>query len=342
MHDDAGLGRRDRGRNRRDRRVRRRDDQYVNAAGREVQIVATTQRLERRPARLGQGALDGGAGPSRPNHAEREVAHWLRIPAPEWVPFARRKRYQSRPNPRPSARRRLAEFWGLSRENPAKRSRCHTSAAALNTMTTMDEGEARVKARARDEAVARLAARNDNVVDRPALRALELTDQQIKTLVHRLRWQQLQHGVYLVGAAPPTWRQQVRAALLAAGRDAVVSHRTAAALWRLDGAVEGVIELTVPVGKGPTPRGVVVHRTTIPSATRTIDGLRTPSIERVLIDYAAKSGLQLVRTRVGERTRKGADLGEAPLDRDRALQSERAGPDASRPRYGGATGRQTG
>jgi hypothetical protein len=40
-------------------------------------------------------------------------------------------------------------------------------------------------------------------------------------------------GVYRLAGAPQTWEQAVLAAALAAGRGAVISHATAAAVWNL-------------------------------------------------------------------------------------------------------------
>ena len=72
------------------------------------------------------------------------------------------------------------------------------------------------------------------------------SDHYIDTCVQRKRWQLLHPGVYLTGSAPPTWLQRQLAACWAAGPQAVASHRGAAAVWWLDGATEGPIEILVP------------------------------------------------------------------------------------------------
>src|SRR5688572_23272144 len=97
-----------------------------------------------------------------------------------------------------------------------------------------------------DDLVAHTAALTDNVTSRRALLALGATDEWIETKVARRVFQTLFAGVYLHGAAEPTWRQWVRAALVAAGEDAVISHRTNAAARGVQGAHQGVIEITVP------------------------------------------------------------------------------------------------
>jgi len=115
------------------------------------------------------------------------------------------------------------------------------------------------------------------------------SDHYIDTCVQRKRWQLLHPGVYLTGSAPPTWLQRQLAACWAAGPQAVASHRGAAAVWWLDGATEGPIEILVPELKGPEPRGVIVHRTRRWDPDHHTVRRRVPvtDINRTLIDYAA-------------------------------------------------------
>lgn len=53
-------------------------------------------------------------------------------------------------------------------------------------------------------------------------------------------------GVYRVAAAPRSWEQRVLIAVHAAGPGALASHRSAAALWGLDGSAQGVPEVVTP------------------------------------------------------------------------------------------------
>lgn len=106
-----------------------------------------------------------------------------------------------------------------------------------------------------DQLIHRLAAERDNVVNRSDVMSLGATDRFIANRLTRGCWQQLHPGVYLIGAAPPTWAQAVRAAIEGAGEGAVASHRAALKLWDLDGIGNAPVE-------GP-------HRTgTIPSLGR--------------------------------------------------------------------------
>lgn len=65
--------------------------------------------------------------------------------------------------------------------------------------------------------------------------------------------------------------------------------RTAARLHRLDGAERhGIVELTVPVGRGPLPSDVLVHvtRRSEPGLTSTVDGIPVSSINQTILECA--------------------------------------------------------
>jgi hypothetical protein len=69
-------------------------------------------------------------------------------------------------------------------------------------------------------------------------------------------------GVYAFAGVPPSWERLVMTAVLAAGEGARVSHGPAAVLWGVPG-FEGRLrpppEITVPHGRWPRLKGVVVH-----------------------------------------------------------------------------------
>src|SRR5437899_2159295 len=68
-------------------------------------------------------------------------------------------------------------------------------------------------------------------------------------------------GVYRLAGSPATWRQSLLAACLAWGEGAVVSHRSAAALWSFPGfgSRASVVELSVPRGRQRAHQGTI-HR----------------------------------------------------------------------------------
>ncbi|MEY2473339.1 MAG: hypothetical protein QOK28_2668 [Actinomycetota bacterium] len=151
-----------------------------------------------------------------------------------------------------------------------------------------------------------LAANNDCVVTITELSRTGYSKQEIATAVTKGLWKHLDHGVYFLSAGKPTWRQQVRAALLAAGGDAQMAARTLAAWEGVDGATEGIIEIVVSHGHaGPKPKGVTVHRTRHVSKKRMYDGLPGTSPERLLIDYAAHVSTDLAERAVESVLSKG-------------------------------------
>jgi very-short-patch-repair endonuclease len=140
-----------------------------------------------------------------------------------------------------------------------------------------------------DRELAELAALQHGVVDRTDARVRGLTDDAIHRRLQAGRLVQAHPGVYLLPGAPDTWHQRLFAACRAAGREAVVSHRSAAALWGLfDG---GYVEVTVRRTKGPTPLGVTVHRSRDlqPGHTTLREGIPVTNPLRTMIDLGAVS-----------------------------------------------------
>jgi very-short-patch-repair endonuclease len=137
------------------------------------------------------------------------------------------------------------------------------------------------------EAVHGFAGLNYGLVDRLTVHQSGGTDEVIATLVERGHWTPIHPGVYRVGVTPLTWQGRLRAATLAAGPLAAVSHRTASQLWGLQGVPFAPIELTVPVAHLPTPGGVIVHRTRRPFEPMVVDAIPVTPVERSIVDSAA-------------------------------------------------------
>lgn len=99
------------------------------------------------------------------------------------------------------------------------------------------------------------------LIHQTALSGLGLTGSGITNLVDRGLLTRLHLGVYRVAGGERGWEPDVLAATLAAGAEAVASHRAAARLW---GLTDGItpIELAVPYTESPEPARAVVHRST--------------------------------------------------------------------------------
>jgi very-short-patch-repair endonuclease len=106
--------------------------------------------------------------------------------------------------------------------------------------------------------------------------------------------------VFLVHGAPFTWQRRVLAECLSVGPDAVVSHRSAAALYRLEGFDQlKVVHLSVPLHRQPRRRpDVRVHRSPDYDLIRRTVRQRIPVTDpaRLLLDlYAAEPNRHVAR-----------------------------------------------
>jgi very-short-patch-repair endonuclease len=140
-----------------------------------------------------------------------------------------------------------------------------------------------------ESAIARTGCRQDNVI---TLGQLVEAGLGVRGVAHRVKartMQRLHHGVFLLGAAPPTPMARARAAALACGAGAVVSHRSAAELFGLLPQTDRDIEVTV-VGRNPGfHAGIRLHR---PRALARHDvtkmrGIPVTTVARTICDLAA-------------------------------------------------------
>jgi very-short-patch-repair endonuclease len=90
-----------------------------------------------------------------------------------------------------------------------------------------------------------LAGRQHGIVTRRQLRALGFSKRTIENRVERGRLHVVAHGVYAVGWPELTQKRRWMAAVLACGDDAMLSHRSAAALWGIGTESHGLIDISV-------------------------------------------------------------------------------------------------
>jgi very-short-patch-repair endonuclease len=138
-----------------------------------------------------------------------------------------------------------------------------------------------------DQRLFEIAASNDSVFDlRDAVWA-GLTEQQIRDRAAYL-WVRVYAGVFRMPGATPTWRGDVRAAVLAAGEGSGASHRTAAAFDELPGGRRDFVEISCHRWDRARRAGVVVHesRRLDSRDLREIDGIVVTTTERTILDLA--------------------------------------------------------
>src|SRR5262245_16581487 len=78
-----------------------------------------------------------------------------------------------------------------------------------------------------------------------------LTRGQIRYRIDTGRYERIGANVLRIAGSPPSWEQSLMAGLLDLGPQALVSHRSAAALMGFDGFRPGPVEFTMPrAGRG--------------------------------------------------------------------------------------------
>ncbi len=136
--------------------------------------------------------------------------------------------------------------------------------------------------------VAELAARQYGLIALAQALAMGMSASAVQRRVASGAWEVVLPGAYRVRGAPVTPRQKMMAAVLWAGAGAVVSHRTAAMLWKLDGLRSDAIEVTAPRSRRKRHELIVVHRTlALPQADRDeVEGIPCTTAARAVIDVA--------------------------------------------------------
>ena len=151
-----------------------------------------------------------------------------------------------------------------------------------------------------DVGIAELAARQHGIVAWRQLRELGLGKASIALRVKQKRLHRLQPAVYAVGhpiVSPQGWWT---AAVLSSGPQAVLSHRSAAALWGLRGYSERRVEVTTP-HKSTSSRLVQRHRSPVPEDEIAVeDGIPVTTVPRTIFDLAAVESADVVQNLLRE------------------------------------------
>ncbi|MBO3089135.1 type IV toxin-antitoxin system AbiEi family antitoxin domain-containing protein [Cellulomonas sp. zg-ZUI40] len=128
-----------------------------------------------------------------------------------------------------------------------------------------------------------LVARQDGVATTAQLARAGMGASVVGRRVRAGHWQRLFRGVLVLHSGPVSWRQHARAALLAAGPGAALSHRTAGFVHRFVATPGPVVVVSVPAHRAVRPQqGIDVRRRRVmPHAG---GGLRCVGREPTLLD----------------------------------------------------------
>jgi very-short-patch-repair endonuclease len=144
----------------------------------------------------------------------------------------------------------------------------------------------------RNSAIWQLVRRQHGVITRSQLLELGLSKAAIAHRLRTGRLHRLHRGVYVIGGRKVDCLARWMAAVLACGRDAVLSHHSAAELWGIRRPRGGRLEVSVGERMRRRPPGIHVHRRSGLSRVdrRLHRGIPVTSPARTLVDLAG--GLQ--------------------------------------------------
>jgi len=125
-----------------------------------------------------------------------------------------------------------------------------------------------------------------------------MSDAAIHRAIEAGRLHRVFRGVFAVGRAGLDQGGRLRAAALACGDGAVVSHRSAAALLRLLDSGPAVIDVIAPPERGRKIDGIRFHRvrTPRPDEVGTVAGIPCTSPARTLVDLAGTVSARTLRS----------------------------------------------
>lgn len=141
-------------------------------------------------------------------------------------------------------------------------------------------------------AVARLAARQHGVVSIAQMRHIGLSDGRIESWARHGRIHRVFRGVYLLAGRHLDERGRIQAAVLACGRGAVVSHRSAAFLLGIGERSPRVVDLIPPNQRGRQIDGIRAHDAPYPAGSELVrvNGIPCTSAARTIVDLAGTHG----------------------------------------------------
>jgi uncharacterized protein DUF559/putative AbiEi antitoxin of type IV toxin-antitoxin system len=138
-----------------------------------------------------------------------------------------------------------------------------------------------------DQRLAATAGRQYGVVSRAQLYEMGFDNPAVARRVESGRLHRLHRGVYAVGHTIVGAHGRWLAAVLACGEGAVLSHRSAAALWGLRPTAAARIDVTVSRTSGfRSTSAIVVHRPRLRAPMVVRDGIPVTTAGRTLADLA--------------------------------------------------------
>lgn len=142
-----------------------------------------------------------------------------------------------------------------------------------------------------DEVLAALARAQHSVFTGTQAVERGVTRRMLRIRLAGRRLDRIDHDVFHMPGTPLTWEAKLLGLVLAAGDGALASHRSAAALWGIEGFNRGTPELTVPRGSRFRRDGARLHESTDLHlcGRRVRDGIPLTDPARTILDLARRS-----------------------------------------------------
>ena len=163
--------------------------------------------------------------------------------------------------------------------------------------------------------MAEIAKRQHGVVARRQLVHLGMSGKSVDGRIGRGQLHEVFRGVYVFGPRRISRKGRWMAAVLAGGEGGLLSHRSAARLWRLLPPASERIELTCPPGRIVRRKGIVSHESVLRDDEWLIeDGIPVTSPCRTVFDLAAIAAMrELERAFHETEAREVRDLVSLPM-----------------------------
>jgi predicted transcriptional regulator of viral defense system len=153
-----------------------------------------------------------------------------------------------------------------------------------------------------DREISRIAGTQQGLISLEQLLQLDMDESTVCRRARIGTLHRVHRGVYSVGHPKLNVDQRRMAAVLACGPGAVLSHRSAAALWGLREDRRASIDVMAPNRRGRIPRGIDAHRDgSLKEDERTkIRGVPCTTVARTLLDLAAVVSIWELRKAISE------------------------------------------
>jgi hypothetical protein len=158
---------------------------------------------------------------------------------------------------------------------------------------------------AQDASLGELARSQHGLFTRAQARSLGFSDATIRRRTTAGAWVRVDANVYRPASVPGSWLVDLMAACLTAGPEALASHRSAAALHRLEGLAPGLVEITAPRWHR-RPRDVDLHESTDLSLEDydLVRGIPCTSPVRTIVDLGAVVPIDVLETALDDGLRR--------------------------------------